>query len=152
MEKTGATKQKTEVVYDIDTAIDLIVNSDNELKRRWDAHLKAEYGDNPDPSIRLVYTDIGEICRFIVEKKKVNETESFETIFLNIENILNNCDKRTKDLITVGLFEGIHNIGGTEIDYHYGFNKWLYTLTAEQWRAVIDFWEGKEWRTTRKPK
>ncbi len=131
-------------IYTVNKALDLIINSDPELKERWDDYLIMEY--QGDSSARLIYTDIGVIIRFIVEKYKTGQTENFPLIFTNIENILKSCDKQTKDLITVGLFEGIQNVGGTEIDYYYGFNKWLYTLSGEQWRAVIDFWEGTDWR------
>jgi hypothetical protein len=144
-------KRNTKTTYNAESAIELIVNSDNELKDRWESYNLQEYGDNADFSKRLIYTDIGEICRIIVEKKLANQTDSFPTIFTNLENILKDCDSETKTLITIGLFEGIQNIGGQGIDYYYGFNKWLYTLTGEQWRAVIDFWEGKEWRTTMRP-
>ena len=144
-------KEKSKT-YDVDSAIELIVNSDSELKERWERYIHEEYGDNTDTSTRLIYTDIGEVSRFIIEKFKTNQTENFEVIFSNIESILTNCDHRTKEFITIGLFEGIQNISGGEIDYYFGFNKWLYTLSGEQWRAVIDFWEGKDWRTTKRPK
>ena len=138
--------------YTVDSAIEHIVHSDVELQERWNAYILAEYGDNPDESERLVYIDIAEVSRFIIEKYKQNQTESFQRIFFNIEDILSNCDDRTKEFITIGLFESIQNIGAEEIDYYFGFNKWLYTLCGEQWRAVIDFWEGTEWRTKKKPK
>lgn len=150
--KSKAKKRNTKTTYNAESAIELIVNSDNELKGRWESYSRQEYGDNAHFSKRLIYTDIGEICRFMVEKKLANQTDSFPTIFTNLENILKDCDSETKNLITIGLFEGIQNIGGRDIDYYYGFNKWLYTLTGEQWRAVIDLWEGKEWRTTMRPK
>lgn len=150
--KNKAKKGNTKTTYNAESAIELIVNSDKELKDRWESYSRHEYGDNADFSKRLIYTDIGEICRFMVEKKLANQTDSFSTIFTNLENILKDCDSETKNLITIGLFEGIQNIGGQDIDYYYGFNKWLYTLTGEQWRAVIDFWEGKEWRITMRPK
>ena len=135
-------------IYTVNNALDLIIHSDPELKNRWDEYIIMEY--QGDLSDRLIYTDIGVIIRYIVEKYKAGQTESFPFIFTNIENILKSCDKQTKDLITVGLFEGIQNVGGTEIDYYYGFNKWLYTLSGAQWRAVIDFWEGTDWWKKRK--
>jgi len=138
--------------YNVNSAIELIVNSDVELKERWNKYLLDEYGNNPDESERFVYTDIGEVSRFIIEKYKQDQTESFQRIFLNIESILSNCDNRTKEFITIGLFESIQNISGGDIDYHFGFNKWLCPLAGEQWRAIIDFWEGTEWRTKQKPK
>ena len=135
-------------VYTVESAIDLIVSSDHALKQRWDSYSWKEYGDTVHFSERLLYTDIGEICRYIIEKWKTNETQSFPQIFSNLEQILGSCDVQTKNLITTGLFEGIQNIGGKDIDYYYGFNKWLGAVSGEQWRAVIDFWEGKEWRST----
>ncbi|ABG58478.1 DUF7674 family protein [Cytophaga hutchinsonii] len=132
------------MIYTIDPALALIISSDPELKARWEQYIENEY--NGDVSERLIYSDIRIIIEFIIEKFKANQTESFHIIFTNIENILKSCDKQTMDLITVGIFEGIQNSAGQEIDYYFGFNKWLYTRSGEQWRAVIDFWEGTDWR------
>ena len=51
-----------------------------------------------------------------------------------------------QELIVIGLFEGIQNIGGSEIDYYRSFDKWLKNNSLKAWRELIDFWEGDDWR------
>lgn len=94
----------------------------------------------------LPYIDIGSISRFIVENKIENATSDFELFFENVEEIYKNGDKDVQNFIVVGLFEGIQNIGGKEIEYYKSFNQWLKPETQEAWNGIIDYWEGTEWR------
>ncbi|GFZ87824.1 hypothetical protein GCM10011531_19200 [Aquaticitalea lipolytica] len=94
----------------------------------------------------IPYVDIGSISRFIVEKKLENQTSDFDLLFENIEDVYINGDKDVRNFITVGLFEGIQNIGGEKIEYHHSFNEWLKTETQNAWNGIIDYWEGTEWR------
>jgi hypothetical protein len=63
-----------------------------------------------------------------------------------VEQILTNCDTEIESLIIVGLFEGIQNIGGSEIDYYFGFDNWLLPLSKIKWDNLIDSWEGTDWK------
>jgi hypothetical protein len=70
--------------------------------------------------------------------------------FEKTEEILNHGDADVQNLIIVGLFEGIQNIGGGEIKYHSSFNKWLKPESKLMWDYLIDFWEGTDWRNSKK--
>jgi len=94
----------------------------------------------------LPYVDIGVISRYIVEKKLENQTSDFELFFKNVEEVYINGDSDVKNFIAVGLFEGIQNVGGEEIEYYRSFNKWLKTETQKAWNGIIDYWEGTEWK------
>jgi len=99
-------------------------------------------------SNRLDYFEIAEIARFLVEKIKAGQTSFFNDFFNQVELILSNCESYVEDLIVVGLFEGIQNIGGKDIDYHQGFDKWLRPVSKQKWVNLIDSWEGPSWRNT----
>ena len=132
----------------IDNVFETLISADNGIKNLFDNYIKEEYKDNKDE--RLNYSDIAEISRYIIDRLKNRKTENFDTFFNAVENILNNCDTEIENLIVVGLFEGIQNIGGPEINYYTSFDKWLKPVSKSKWDKLIDFWEGKDWRTNKK--
>jgi hypothetical protein len=113
----------------------------------FDNYLKEEYKN--DNSIRLNYIDIAEISRLIIAKHEAGQTERFEMFFENVEEILKNCDPEIENLIVIGLFESLQNIGGREINYYSAYDKWLKPVSKLKWFELIDFWEGKKWRNSK---
>lgn len=130
---------------EIDKVFEVITSVDIRLKEYFDKYLFEEYKN--DFTSRLYYLDIAEISRFIVDKTKSQQNLFLRDLFIQIEQILLNCDTEVEDLIIVGLFEGIQNIGGFEIDYYFGFDKWLLPISKIKWDGLIDSWEGADWRT-----
>ncbi len=94
--------------------------------------------------VRLYYIDVGDIAQFIVEKKKAGDISKFNMFFENVEQILIYGDDYVKELIVIGLFEGIQNIGDDEIGYYKSFDHWLKLNSLKAWRGLIDDWEGKD--------
>lgn len=105
-----------------------------------------EISPEPTSADRLPYVDMAEIVRFLVNKLKAEATDYFPTFFGNVEAILLHADESVRNLIIVGLFEDIQNIAGQEIDYHRAFNPWLGNSSLREWRALIDSWEGTDWK------
>lgn len=66
--------------------------------------------------------------------------------FKKVEEILQTCDSEIENLIVIGLFESIQNIGGNQINYYSAYDKWLKPLSKSKWEALIDFWEGNHRR------
>ena len=132
----------------IDNVFETLISTDNVLKEVFDNYIKDEYKDNKDE--RLNYFDIAEISRYLIDRLKNRQTENFDAFFDAVENILNNCDTEIENLIVIGLYEGIQNIGGPEINYYTSFDKWLKPVSKLKWEKLIDFWEGKDWRTNKK--
>ena len=97
---------------------------------------------------RINYSDIGDISNFIVEKKMSGETDHFDQFFDFVEEVLSQGDDYVQNLIVVGLFEGIQNIGGSKIDYYRSFDQWLKPNSLKAWRDLIDSWEGEDWKKT----
>ena len=128
---------------EIEQVFQKIISDWTELTDFYNKEVKFNYENTSE---RLAYIDIADISRFIVEKKKSGQTENFKTFFENVEEIILLGDDYVKNLIVVGLFEGIQNIGGSEIDYYKSFDEWLKLNSLKSWRALIDSWEGTEWK------
>ena len=128
----------------VDKVFQTLVSVDTTLKEFFENYLQEEYKD--DNTSRLNYFDITEIGRQIVDRLKDGLTQYFQLFFDKVEEILQSCDSEIENLIVVGLFEGIQNISGREINYYSGFDKWLKPISKSKWDNLIDFWEGQDWR------
>lgn len=131
---------------DIEKTFQKLLTNWEELTQFYDAEVRQV---DESPEDRLVYIDMGEIARFVVDKTLANQTKPFSVFFENVEEILVHGDAFVKNLVVVGLFEGIQNRGGKEIDYYRGFDKWLKNESLKAWRDLIDFWEKDDWRKTK---
>ncbi len=132
-------------IIEEDKVFALIISVDDELKEDFDNYLFDEYND--DLSSRLVYIDIAQIALFIVNKIQLKQDDFVKDLFIKVEQILSDCDEKVDELIVVGLFESIQNIGGgRKIDYYRGFDKWLLPISKMKWDNLIDMWEGTNWR------
>ncbi len=138
--------KKSRIIYQesaIEQVFQKLISGWEELAGFYNKEVKT---DDEDPAGRLAYVDIGDIARFIVNKKKSGQTESFETFFGNVEDVLKHGDQYVQELIVIGLFEGIQNIGGPQIHYYRSFDQWLKLNSLKAWRALIDSWEGTDWK------
>ncbi len=127
---------------DLDKVYQVLLSTDKELDTFFHKYLEDEYNGNK--SLMLHYFDIAKIGKFLINKLKNGDTDMFELFFEKTEEILKHGDADVQNLIIVGLFEGIQNIGGREINYHSAFNKWLKPESKLMWDNLIDFWEGTE--------
>jgi hypothetical protein len=127
-------------VINRDIAFDMLTSAFPDLKQEWINHLKEEY-QNYDEE-RLDYIDIGLIIRYIVEKRKNNETKGFDAFFICVEGILISGDNYTQELTIIGLLEGIQNVCRSDVNYYIGFDEWLRPKTKKAWLELIKFWEG----------
>ena len=130
---------------DIEKVFHKLISNWNELTDFYNTEVKFDYDD---PNDRLAYVDIGDISKFIVEKKKAEQTEKFEIFFENVEEIMIYGEHYVQELIVIGLFEGIQAFCGSKIDYYRSFDKWLKPNSLKAWRELIDFWEKDDWKRT----
>ena len=131
----------------VNNIFERLISTDKALKDEFDNYIKEEYKNEQNE--RLNYLDIGEISRYLITKLKNGQTEMFHTFFEQVEIILEDCDPEVENLIVIGLFEGIQNIGGQEINYYSSFDKWLKPISKLKWDKLIDSWEGQDWRRTK---
>ena len=119
----------------IEKVFQKLVSSDSDLQTFYDKYVAEIY--EGDLSGRLIYIDIEEIADVIGEKLLLGNTENFEKLFTNIEEILEEGDDYVKNLIAIGLFEELQNETYKEYD------QWLKPLSRKAWDYVIDYWQCK---------
>ena len=135
---------KSDNKIDRDAALALLTSPFPDLKEQWERHKSSEYTDYQ--SERLDYVDIGVINRYIVDKFKVHQPKEFDDFFNRVEIILNQGDDYTKELMIIGLLEGIQNVSGWEDANYHDFEKWLKPETKKAWNELTRFWiDVEEW-------
>jgi len=141
----GLEKIKKSTLIDDWEAIELLVNSSKAIKADYLNYMMDEYKTiEPDKNNRLSYMEAGHLGHYIVWKFKKNDTKDFDAIFQNAEVIITNGTESTQNLLVVGFFEGIQNVGGWhKVDYYKGFDKWLRPNSKKAWDDLIEGWEGK---------
>ena len=125
--------------------IEILINTEKGLKADYLNYLLSEHETvNLKKEDRLIYPEVANFCYYIILNLKNQKTEWFGEFFHRIEEILNDCAKETKDLLTVGFFEELQGrCLDHGIDHYHGFNQWLGRQSKIQWDAVNDFWDGK---------
>ncbi len=120
----------------------------------WEEHL-AWWGDEE----RGHYNDISVIAHYLVDCVKRVQTDFFPRVFQLVEQYITGGDEETRNLMVVGLLEGLQNVASWE-SFGYGvFEQWLEPQSRVAWRQLEKVWEGKsslmdvirEERRTRKP-
>lgn len=101
-----------------------------------------------NPNDKLVYVDISDIARFVVEKYKTEDFSYFDVFFQNVEEIVLFGNASIQNFIQIGLFESIQNTCSAESGYQRFFDRWLRVNSLKSWRELIDYWEGDEWKKT----
>ena len=109
-----------------------------EFQAHWNEHLEY-WGDEA----RGDYIDIAEFARFVVDCYANGRTERFPQIFEAVEALLKDGHPKVKELMTVGLLEGIQTVA---THHEFGpdvFLNWLGPLSLESWFRISKAWEGK---------
>lgn len=132
------------VKMNVDQAIDLLTASSHDINSCWNAFVKEEYGNNYAEN-RDDLIDIITLVDYIVGKLKEGKTNDFKAFFSSVEQVLENGDDSSKELIIVGLLEGLQNNCGLEnIPYHTAFDTWLCPKTKKSWDGLIYLWESND--------
>jgi tRNA G18 (ribose-2'-O)-methylase SpoU len=127
------------------TAIEILVNSSKGIKADYLNYMMDEHKTiDPENNDRLSYMEAGHLGHYVIWKFKKNDTKDFDDIFENAEIVISNGIESAQNLLIVGFFEGIQNVGGShKVDYYKGFDKWLRPNSKKSWDDLIDAWEGK---------
>lgn len=138
------TTESQENKINVDQAIELLLSSSHGINACWSAFIQEEYGDNYAEN-REDLIDIITIVDYIVGKLKEGKTDDFKSFFSAIEQILENGDDAARELMIVGIIEGLQNNCGLEnIEYHTTFNQWLMPKTQKTWDGLIYLWESND--------
>jgi hypothetical protein len=138
------TAESQENKLSVDQAIDLLISSSHEITACWNEYIKEEYNSDYAEN-RTDLVDIITVVDFIVGKFKEEQTIDFRVFFENIEQVLVDGDDSARELVIVGILEGLQNNCGLEnIDYHHGFDQWLKPNTKRVWDSLIYLWESND--------
>jgi hypothetical protein len=128
----------------VDQAIELLTSSSHGVSSCWSAFVQEEYG-NDYPEKREDLIDMITLVDYIVGQLKAGTTDDFKEFFSAIEQVLEGGDDSAKELMVVGLIEGLQNNCGVEnLDYHTAFNQWLQPKSQKVWDGLIYLWESSD--------
>lgn len=119
--------------------IPLLIKACPSFKKKLETYLKDEK-DNE----RLLYAELGEFARHLIELHKQGTTNEFDSTFKAIEDLHVNGNHYVKEAATIGLFEGIQNNASHDDTFDAEvFIKFLHPVSLKQWNNLNDFWNGK---------
>ena len=128
----------------IDQALELLTSSSHGISKCWSDFIQEEYG-NGYAEKRDDLIDIITVVDYIVSNLKNDNTSDFKDFFSNVERVIDEGDDSSKELIIVGILEGLQNNCGLEnIEYHTSFDKWLGLKTKKSWDGLIYLWESND--------
>jgi hypothetical protein len=115
----------------------LLLESCPSFSDRWEEQ-RVFYKDE-----ELLYVDLGEFARHLVELQRTHTTEEFPAVFDVIERLHLEGDPYVKEAATIGALEGIQNVAGnTGVDPN-EFVQFMQPESAKWWRQLNDFWNAK---------
>jgi hypothetical protein len=137
--------EESEVVkLNVDQSIELLTSSSHEITSCWSSFIREEYGNNYAES-RDDLIDVITLVDYIVARLKEHKTDEFRAFFQAVEQVIDNGDESSKELIIVGLLEGLQNNCGMEnIEYHHVFDTWFGTKSKRAWDGLIYLWESND--------
>jgi hypothetical protein len=115
----------------------LFLQACHSFNERWEEH-RAFYDDED-----LLYVDLGEFAHHLVELHKTNQISEFPAVFEVIERLHLEGNAYVKEAATIGMLEGIQNVGGNSGVNPEDFSDYLKPESAKWWRQLNDFWNGK---------
>lgn len=117
----------------------LLLEACPSFTEKWKEH-SAEWEEE-----NLLYIDLSEFNRHLIELHKSKKIDEFPAIFDVVEKLHKGGDDYVKEAATIGLLEGIQNIAShTENGVNAEeFVQYLKPESAKWWRQLNEFWEGE---------
>ena len=112
--------------------VELIVAAAPEFRPDWEKFRRT----NEDEQFVPLYSAMGELAHYVIEKYERGKTAEFPDLFGTVERVLANADDELANLIAVGLFEDIQNIASHRSFRHEVFMAWLGDRSKIVWREV----------------
>jgi hypothetical protein len=119
-------------------AITLLLRACPGIDRQWQEHLD-DWGNEE----RGDYNDISIVVHYLVDCYKQEQTDFFPELFNLVERCINEGDNQTRDLMIIGLLEGIQNVASWQSFGNGVFVQWLGPKSREAWKQLERLWNGK---------
>lgn len=124
-------------VIDAAAVIPMLLKACPSFRTRWAAYVA---GATYDES--LLYMHLCEFAHHVVQLLKSRSTGEFAAIFDAVERLHIEGDSYVREAATIGLLEGLQNIGdhaGLDPD---AFVAYLRPVSAQWWAELNGFWAG----------
>ncbi|MGO4530370.1 hypothetical protein AB4Z30_14910 [Paenibacillus sp. 2TAF8] len=109
-------------------------------KSRYEQYINENYEPGEE---RLIYVDISDFVKHVIECYQRKKTEEFDALFEVIEQLHTNGDSSVKEVATVGILESFQNqLLDENIEYS-EFERLLKSESKRWWNHLIDYWNGK---------
>jgi iron-sulfur cluster repair protein YtfE (RIC family) len=107
---------------------------------RYEQYINENYEPGEE---RLIYVDISDFVKHVIECYQRKKTEEFDALFEVIEQLHTNGDSSVKEVATVGILESFQNqLLDENIEYS-EFERLLKSESKRWWNHLIDYWNGK---------
>ncbi len=115
----------------------LLLNACPSFQGAWKAHVAdSSYEEG------LLYIDLGEFARHLVELMGTGSTKEFSAVFDVVERLHVDGDSYVKEAATIGLLEGIQHMAGDDAVDLEAFVPHLRSESAKWWAELNGFWGG----------
>jgi len=91
----------------------------------------------------LVYMDLGDFARHLIDLYAEGATNEFEAVFEAIVRLHVRGDAWVQEAATIGLLESLQNNAGHQRMDDEVFVPFLKPVSLKWWWALKDFWSGK---------
>ncbi|HEV8574569.1 MAG TPA: hypothetical protein VGR43_07660 [Dehalococcoidia bacterium] len=91
----------------------------------------------------LVYLDLGDFARHLVDLCEEGTIHEFEAVFEVIERLYVRGDAWVQEAATIGLLESLQNNAGHQGIHGELFSPFFKPVSRTWWQALNDFWSGK---------
>lgn len=120
--------------------IPLLIVACETYSLRWNEYFKDSYSDGEE---QLLYLDLADFARHVIELFKENNTNSFDPIFKVVEDMHITGEQYVKEAITIGFLEALQNNAEHSGINPHEFEPYLGLETKKWWNQLNDFWSGK---------
>ncbi|WP_342554845.1 hypothetical protein [Paenibacillus sp. FSL R7-0652] len=109
-------------------------------KSRYEQYINENYELGEE---RLIYVDIGDFVKHVIECYQSKQTDEFDDLFEVIEQFHTNGDAYVREFAAVGILETFQNqLPDKNIKYS-EFERLLKPESKRWWNHLMDYWNGK---------
>jgi hypothetical protein len=103
----------------------------------WDEHLQFWEGE-PE---RGYFNDAGVVAQHLVDRFQQGDVSEFPAAFDLIERCLTEGDEQVKEVVILGIIEGIQNVASHRPFGMIVFRDWLKPSSRAAWDELCAFWD-----------
>ncbi len=120
-----------------DQIIPLLLSACPSFSDDWE-----QYRQGPEYEEGLLYIDLGKFANHLIGLYQGGATQEFSAVFQIVERLYSEGNDEVREMVTIGLLEGIQNIAGNQGIDPEAFRPYLQSESLVWWTRLNDFWSG----------